>query len=280
MMFNQNLFMNTAQTTPPNFYVIGDVQGCANALERLLGQIPTDADVWFCGDLINRGPDNLDVLRQVRALGARARVVLGNHDIHLLGVAAGVREAGRLDTIADILDSPERDEWLDWLRQFPLAHYEHGILMVHAGVLPQWSLAQVLKYSNEVHQTLSAPDYAEQLTNLFGASTGRWTNTLKGIERTRAIINALTRIRVCDAQGVMDFQFKSELPNVPEGLLPWFRAPARKTADQPIVYGHWSALGLHYEHNTLCLDTGCVWGGELTAYHYPTGEVISVPAKF
>ena len=270
--------MNTSKNTPPNFYVIGDVQGCSDALARLLEQIPADADVWFCGDLVNRGPDNLGVLRQVRDLGARARVVLGNHDIHLLGVAAGVREAGRLDSIADILNCPERDAWLDWLRQWPLAHYEHGVLMVHAGVLPQWSLTQVLNYSKEARQVLSATDYAQQLKTLFGSSPSRWKNTLCGAERIRAIINALTRIRVCDAQGAMDFQFKGELPNVPEGLMPWFRVPARKTLNQPIIYGHWSALGLHYENNTVCLDTGCVWGLELTAYHYPSGETISVPA--
>ena len=278
MKSNQTLSMNTSKNTPPNFYVIGDVQGCSDALARLLEQIPADADVWFCGDLVNRGPDNLGVLRQVRDLGARARVVLGNHDIHLLGVAAGVREAGRLDSIADILNCPERDAWLDWLRQWPLAHYEQGVLMVHAGVLPQWSLTQVLNYSKEARQVLSADDYAEQLKTLFGSSPNRWKNTLHGAERIRAIINAFTRIRVCDAQGAMDFQFKGELPNVPEGLMPWFRVPARKTLNQPIIYGHWSALGLHYENNTVCLDTGCVWGLELTAYHYPSGETISVPA--
>lgn len=273
--------MNLPQTAPhpsADFYVIGDVQGCSDALERLLVQIPTDADVWFCGDLINRGPDNLGVLRQVRDLGARARVVLGNHDIHLLGVAAGVREPGRLDTIADILHSDERMQWLDWLRQFPLAHYEHGVLMVHAGVLPQWSLAQILKYSDEAQRFLTADNYTAHLKTLFGCSPNFWKNSLKGADRVRAIINAFTRIRVCDAQGVMDFQFKGQLPDVPDGLLPWFRVPSRKTIAQPIIYGHWSALGLHYENNTVCLDTGCVWGLELTAYHYPTGETVSVPA--
>ena len=263
----------------PDFYVIGDVQGCAEPLARLLAQIPAHADVWFCGDLINRGPDNLGVLRQVQALGSRARVILGNHDIHLLGVAAGVRAPGRSDTLDDILLSPDCEDWLSWLRQWPLAHFEHGILMVHAGVMPQWSLKQVLQYSDEAHTLLASNGYIEHLKTLFGSSPNYWKNSLRGAERIRAIINAFTRMRVCAPDGAMDFQFKGEIGDVPDGLLPWFRLPQRKTADQAIVFGHWSALGLHCENNTICLDTGCVWGQELTAYHYPSGEVISVPAK-
>ena len=263
----------------PDFYVIGDVQGCAEPLARLLAQIPAHADVWFCGDLINRGPDNLGVLRQVQALGSRARVILGNHDIHLLGVAAGVRAPGRSDTLDDILLSPDCEGWLNWLRQWPLAHFEHGILMVHAGVMPQWSLKQVLQYSDEAHALLASDGYVEHLKTLFGSSPNYWKNSLRGAERTRAIINAFTRMRVCAPDGAMDFQFKGEIGDVPDGLLPWFRLPQRKTADQAIVFGHWSALGLHCENNTICLDTGCVWGQKLTAYHYPSGELISVPAK-
>ena len=263
----------------PDFYVIGDVQGCAEPLARLLAQIPAHADVWFCGDLINRGPDNLGVLRQVQALGSRARVILGNHDIHLLGVAAGVRAPGRSDTLDDILLSPDCEGCLNWLRQWPLAHFEHGILMVHAGVMPQWSLKQVLQYSDEAHALLASDGYVEHLKTLFGSSPNYWKNSLRGAERIRAIINAFTRMRVCAPDGAMDFQFKGEIGDVPDGLLPWFRLPQRKTADQAIVFGHWSALGLHCENNTICLDTGCVWGQKLTAYHYPSGEVISVPAK-
>ena len=269
---------NPSQTYP-DFYVIGDVQGCAEPLARLLAQIPAHADVWFCGDLINRGPDNLGVLRQVQALGSRARVILGNHDIHLLGVAAGVRAPGRSDTLDDILLSPDCEDWLSWLRQWPLAHFEHGILMVHAGVMPQWSLKQVLQYSDEAHTLLASNGYIEHLKTLFGSSPNYWKNSLRGAERIRAIINAFTRMRVCAPDGAMDFQFKGEIGDVPDGLLPWFRLPQRKTADQAIVFGHWSALGLHCENNTICLDTGCVWGQKLTAYHYPSGEVISVPAK-
>lgn len=266
-------------STTPNLYIIGDVQGCADALLRLLLLIPQDADIWFCGDLINRGPDNLGVLEQVRDLGERARVVLGNHDIHFLGVAAGVREAGRSDTLDDILNSAQRQEWLNWLRQFPLAHYEHGLLMVHAGVLPQWSLEDVTKYSDLVQAVLSADDYTVQLKEIFGSAPDHWRSSYKGMTRIRAIVNAFTRIRVCDASGRMNFQFKGELPDVPAPLMPWFRAPNRLTESTPIAFGHWSALGLHHENNTICLDTGCVWGQELTAYHYPSGQVISVPAS-
>ena len=215
----------------------------------------------------------------MQALGSRARVILGNHDIHLLGVAAGVRAPGRSDTLDDILLSPDCEGWLNWLRQWPLAHFEHGILMVHAGVMPQWSLKQVLQYSDEAHALLASDGYVEHLKTLFGSSPNYWKNSLRGAERTRAIINAFTRMRVCAPDGAMDFQFKGEIGDVPDGLLPWFRLPQRKTADQAIVFGHWSALGLHCENNTICLDTGCVWGQKLTAYHYPSGEVISVPAK-
>ena len=151
--------------------------------------------------------------------------------------------------------------------------------MVNAGVMPQWSLKQVLQYSDEAHALLASDGYVEHLKTLFGSSPNYWKNSLRGAERTRAIINAFTRMRVCAPDGAMDFQFKGEIGDVPDGLLPWFRLPQRKTADQAIIFGHWSALGLHYENNTICLDTGCVWGQELTAYHYPSGEVISVPAK-
>ena len=179
----------------PDFYVIGDVQGCAEPLARLLAQIPAHADVWFCGDLINRGPDNLGVLRQVHALGSRARVTLGNHDIHLLGVAAGVRTQGRSDTLDDILLSPDCDDWLNWLRQWPLAHHEHDILMVHAGVMPQWTLEQTLRYSDEAHTMLASNNYIEHLKTLFGSSPNYWKNSLRGADRVRAIINAFTRMR-------------------------------------------------------------------------------------
>ncbi|TDR30407.1 symmetrical bis(5'-nucleosyl)-tetraphosphatase [Hydromonas duriensis] len=266
--------MTTAQTRK-NFYVIGDVQGCANALRRMIKKIPESADIWFCGDLINRGSDSLGVLRQIRALGARARVVLGNHDIHLLAVAAGARTLNKSDTLDALLAAPDLEEWLNWLRFMPLVHYEYGVLMVHAGVLPSWTLAQTLSYAHELEAVLRSDDYKQRLKSIFGNEPNRWSDKLKGDERLRVITNALTRLRVCDAKGGIEFKFKGEIHNIPANLRPWFAMPQRKTADTPIFFGHWSALGLHRSHNTICLDTGCVWGRHLTAYHYPSGEILA-----
>ena len=260
---------------PPNFYVIGDVQGCAKALKRLLAQIPTSADVWFCGDLVNRGAGSMDVLQHIKSLGARARVVLGNHDIHLLAVAAGARTLGKSDTLDEILAAPDVQQWLDWLRFQPVAHFEHGVLMVHAGVLPSWTLRDTLGYAHELQTVLRSDDYAQRLQTLFGKEPNAWTDDLVGDERLRVITNAFTRLRLCDANGAMEMKFKGELKDMPPHLTPWFAAPRRQTMDTPIFFGHWSALGFNQSHNTTCLDTGCVWGRELTAYHYPTGELLT-----
>jgi bis(5'-nucleosyl)-tetraphosphatase (symmetrical) len=259
----------------PNIYIIGDVQGCANALRQLLAQIPADADVWFCGDLVNRGSDSLNVLQQIHALGNRARVVLGNHDIHLLAVAANARSSGKSDTIDDILNAPDARFWLDWLRAQPVAHFEHGILMVHAGVLPQWTLTQTLQNARELEQLLQSADYELRLQTLFGNEPNHWHDDLQGMERVRVITNTFTRMRTLDANGGMDFKFKSELADLPAHLTPWFDAPNRQTHATPIFFGHWSALGLHSFNNTTCLDTGCIWGRDLTAYHATSGQVLT-----
>lgn len=274
-------------------YIIGDIQGCANALERLLERIPANADVWFCGDLINRGPDNVGVLRIIRALGSRARVVLGNHDIHFLGLAAGVRKLGRSDTLHDLLNHPECTHWVDWLSQWPLAHYEHGILMVHAGVLPQWTVDDTLHYAKEISNLLSTqtnpPSPADErsqsgkraksLQALFGNCNEVWHPKLEREERQRMIVNALTRMRVCDADGRMEPAFKGSLKDIPAHLTPWFALTQRATRPTPIVFGHWSALGLYAAHNTTCLDTGCIWGQQLTAYAPHSGHIISISAQ-
>lgn len=258
-----------------DFYVVGDVQGCARALERLVQQIPATSGIWLCGDLVNRVADSLGVLRQVKALGARARVVLGNHDIHLLAVAAGARKLGKSDTLDGILNAPDLEDWLDWLRFQPVAHYEHGVLMVHAGVLPSWSLAETLACARELEAILRSDNYKERLQTIFGNEPNRWSSDLQGDERLRVITNAFTRLRTCEATGAMDFKFKGELQDVPAHLMPWFAMPERQTRGTPIFFGHWSALGLHQSHNTTCLDTGCVWGRDLTACHYPTGEILT-----
>ncbi|GHA73801.1 bis(5'-nucleosyl)-tetraphosphatase, symmetrical [Formosimonas limnophila] len=260
--------------TQPNFYLIGDVQGCSNALRDLLNQIPHDADIWFCGDLVNRGPDSLSVLQQIKALGKRARVVLGNHDIHLLAVAAGARKKGKSDTLDEILYLPNRDEWLDWLRHQPLAHFEHGVLMVHAGVWPSWTLADVLARAGELEALLRSDDYTQSLQTLFGNEPNAWHDDLVGVARLRVITNVFTRMRTLQGD-VLDYGFKAELKDLPHHLTPWFAMPRRQTIKTPIFFGHWSALGFHQENNTTCLDTGCVWGRELTAYHYPSGELLT-----
>lgn len=260
--------------TQPNFYLIGDVQGCSNALRDLLSQIPHDADVWFCGDLVNRGPNSLAVLKQIKALGKRARVVLGNHDIHLLAVAAGARKKGKSDTLDEILSLPNRDEWLNWLRHQPLAHFEHGVLMVHAGVWPSWTLADVLARAGELEVLLRSDDYTQSLQTLFGNEPNTWHDDLVGVARLRVITNVFTRMRTLQGD-VLDYGFKAELKDLPHYLTPWFAMPHRQTVQIPIFFGHWSALGFHQANNTTCLDTGCVWGRELTAYHYPSGRLLT-----
>ena len=246
---------------------IGDLQGCADSLDRLLGiaRPPADEALWFAGDLVNRGPSSLDALRRVRAFGARATVVLGNHDLHLLAAAHGVREPGRGDTLDDILQAPDRDELLDWLRSRPLAHLEAGHLLVHAGVYPQWTAEQTVALAGEVSAVLRGPHWVDFLRTMYGNRPDRWDDALSGDDRLRAIVNALTRMRFVDAQGRMDFAVKEGAHAAPPGLVPWFDAAGRRSADVVMVCGHWSTLGLLLRPDLLALDTGCVWGGSLTA---------------
>lgn len=259
----------------PSFYVIGDIQGCAGALRDLLRQIPPDSPVWFCGDLVNRGPDSLGVLQVIHAMGDRARVVLGNHDIHLLAVAAGARKLGKSDTIQDILDLPNRQFWLDWLRHQPMVVYEHGVLMSHAGIHPSWSLTETLSYASELERLLASDQYEQHLQTLFGNEPNQWSNQLTGNERLRVITNVLTRMRALNSDWSLNYTFKAQMKDMPTELSPWFSIPKRTIKDTPIFFGHWSALGLMQYENATCLDTGCVWGNELTAYHYPSGKVLT-----
>jgi bis(5'-nucleosyl)-tetraphosphatase (symmetrical) len=247
---------------------IGDLQGCAPALQRLLAKIERDvpdAQYWFCGDLVNRGPDSLSALRTVRGLGSRAITVLGNHDLHLLAVSCGVRKARPGDTLDDILSAPDRDALLDWLRTRALAHADAGWLLVHAGVLPQWTPAQVLKLAAEASGALVAPDWKLNIGNLFGKDATRWSDKLKTRDRLKLIVNGLTRTRFCAADGTLDLECTNAPPDGPAGFMPWFEVPGRKTAGSPIVFGHWSALGLMQRPDAVALDTGCVWGGPLSA---------------
>lgn len=252
-----------------SIWAIGDLQGCCQALDRLLEHpdiaSDTNARFWFAGDLVNRGPTSLATLRRVIALGDRAVTVLGNHDLHLLGVAAGVRKAGKSDTIADILAASDADALLDWVRAQPLAHYEAGHLLVHAGVLPGWSAADTLARAAEVQTVLRGPNWRDFLTEMYGNSPHSWNDSLTGPDRLRVIVNMLTRMRFCSPQGRMDFDAKEGAAGSPQGYLPWFDAPRRGAPDDTIVFGHWSALGLVERPRLLGLDTGCVWGGQLTA---------------
>jgi bis(5'-nucleosyl)-tetraphosphatase (symmetrical) len=244
---------------------IGDVQGFASCLRELLARLPDDEPLWFAGDLVNRGPASLETLRLVRSLGSRATCVLGNHDLHLLAVHAGIRPAHPTDTLDDILAAPDREELIDWVRTRPLAVAWHGHLMVHAGVFPQWSPEDVLARAREVERVLAGDDWIEFLREMYGNAPARWDDSLAGADRLRAIINALTRMRMLAPDGSQDFRHKGPPEAAPAGYRPWFDWPGRRTEGTVMVFGHWSALGLIDSPRLLALDTGCVWGRELTA---------------
>lgn len=249
-------------------YTIGDIQGCDSRLTKLLERIHSVSahpKFIFVGDLVNRGPQSLGTLRQIRALGETASVVLGNHDLHLLTAAHGIRKPHASDTLDDILDAPDRDELLDWLRRQPLAHFENGHLLVHAGVLPQWTAAQTIALAQEVEAVLRGPDWIDFLHEMYGNTPARWDPALTGADRLRCIVNGLTRIRFCSEDGTMNFSNTDDIAAAKPGYIPWFDVPGRKTEDVTVVFGHWSTLGLIMRPNLIGLDTGCVWGGKLTA---------------
>lgn len=232
-------------------------------------------DLIFLGDLVNRGPHSLGTLRRIRAMGSAARVVLGNHDLHLLAVAQGIRKPHRSDTLDDILSAPDRDELLDWLRRQPLACFENGHLFVHAGVLPQWTAQQTITLSQEVEAVLRGPDWVDFLKQMYGNTPAKWDDALEGTDRLRCIVNALTRIRFCTADGTMELASKGTESEMP-GYMRWFDVPDRKTQDVSVVFGHWSTLGLIVRPDLVSLDTGCLWGGKLSAICVEDREVIQV----
>jgi bis(5'-nucleosyl)-tetraphosphatase (symmetrical) len=249
-------------------YAIGDVQGCGDALRALLGEIGFSSardTLWFVGDLVNRGTQSAEVLRFVRGLGERAVVVHGNHDLHALAVAAGKAKPRSDDTLEDLLAAPDRDALLDWLRHRPLLHVDREYAMVHAGLLPSWTLGQAAELAAEVEAALRAPDHRGLYPSLYGGKPAAWSDALRGPERLRVIVNAMTRMRFCTPDGAMEFSVKGGAEKALPGYLPWFEVPGRKTRGVPIVCGHWSALGLRVTPDLLALDTGCVWGGRLTA---------------
>lgn len=274
-------------------YVVGDLQGCARSFDELLDRVGFDARtdrVWLVGDLVNRGPDSLAVLRRVVALGDAARVVLGNHDLHLLAVAAGVRKPGRQDTLDGVMTAPDAGELLDWLRHQPLAHRETvtdvDVLMVHAGVVPGWSADETLARAREVERALRADDWVDLLARVFGNQPHRWKPELEGIDRLRVIVNVLTRLRFCSADDRLDFESKDApvdgsgaFPPPPAGYLAWFDHVERRTRGTLVVFGHWSTLGLMLREDVIGLDTGCVWGGKLTAVRLEDRTLFQVPCR-
>ena len=258
-------------------YLIGDVQGCADAFSALLDALhfePARDRLIVLGDLVNRGAQSLASMERLMDLGDSAQCLLGNHDLHLLAVAHGVRKAHRSDTLDDILQSPRRDALIDWVRHRPLALMEQGWLLVHAGVLPQWTADRTLQLAAEVERRLRAPDYVDFLRVMFGNQPDEWSESLAGFDRLRIVVNTLTRARFLQATGPhtgrLDFHNKQASANgAGAELQPWFALPHRQTAQTPIAFGHWSTLGLHWAHNALCLDSGCLWGGTLTAVKLP-----------
>ena len=260
-------------------YAIGDLQGCFDSLQELLGEIgfrETDDRLWFVGDLVNRGPQSLEILRFVKSLGDRAISVLGNHDLHLLMIADGRIKAHRKDTLGAILDAPDREELLTWLRELPLMHADGEYAMVHAGLLPSWNVAKALDLARETETILRGSDWRGLMAQMYGNQPDRWDDTLSGYERARVIINAMTRLRVCTADGRMEFSHKGRIEDIPPGYMPWFTVPGRNSANTTIICGHWSAIGLLIEKNLMALDSGCLWGRRLSAVRLEDRRIFQV----
>lgn len=252
-------------------YAIGDVQGCLESLQCLLKKIafdPARDRLWLVGDLINRGPDSLATLRFLYRMRAALVVVLGNHDLHFLAVAHGLRKKGKQDTLDSLLQAPDCAELVTWLRQQKLLHHDAalGFTMVHAGIPPQWDLRQAQAYAREVEAVLQGPDSSAYLANMYGNQPNHWDDSVSGWARLRLITNYFTRMRFCNAAGDLELETKEAAAAAPEGYAPWFSFAQRKTCDDNIVFGHWAALeGRVHTPNVYALDTGCVWGGALTA---------------
>ena len=260
-------------------YAIGDVQGCYDELRLLLDEIafdPATDRLYFVGDIVNRGPLSLETVRFVKSLGEAAITVLGNHDLHLLAVAQGASKTKRRDTFGDILGASDREELLDWLLHRPLLHSEEGFYLIHAGLPPQWDMEMAARCAREVEAVLRGDGAAEFFPHMYGDSPILWTEELAGWERIRFITNCFTRLRYCDMKGKLDMKEKVAPGSQAANLLPWFRVPGRGSVGAKIVFGHWSTLGFHVENDCICLDTGCLWGGELTALRLEDGRRFSV----
>ncbi len=262
-------------------YAIGDIQGCLQPLNRLLEIIqfdPSEDYLWIAGDLVNRGPNSLGVLRTLYQLKERCTIVLGNHDLHLLAFLEGKRSPSKSDTLTDIVDAPDKSQLINWLKQQPLFHHDAnlGYSLVHAGLHPQWSIQKALRLSQEVQTALQGPDYTTFLETMYGNQPDQWQDDLSGMTRLRVITNYFTRLRFCHADGRMDFDCKSD--QAPQGLIPWFDLPKRKTQNDTIIFGHWATLQGQTNHpHAIALDTGCVWGYHLTAMRLEDQALFQTP---
>jgi bis(5'-nucleosyl)-tetraphosphatase (symmetrical) len=261
-------------------YAIGDIQGCYYSFQQLLQKIgfqPQMDNLWLVGDVINRGSGSLEMLRWIYRHRHRVVMVLGNHDLHALAVAEGYVPTHASDTLQALLDAPDAGELFGWLRQQPLVYRTDTYLMVHAGLLPQWSADDAVRLATEVQQALRGNGYHDFLSQMYGNQPVRWDESLAGVDRLRLITNAMTRLRTCTPQGEMNFKFSGELMDVPAGYIPWFDVPGRRSADTAIICGHWSALGLVQRSDLYALDTGCLWGGRLTAMRLEDKVIFQVP---
>jgi bis(5'-nucleosyl)-tetraphosphatase (symmetrical) len=251
-----------------SIYAIGDIQGCFDELLRLLEAISFDSQsdqLWFTGDLVNRGPKSLETLRFVKSLGQSAITVLGNHDLHLLAASCTSKTFHKKNSLDQVLEAPDRDELLDWLRHRPLFHYSNNFCLIHAGLPPQWDFQQTQQMAKLAEQALRAPDYQLFVSQMYGNQPDIWSPDLQDVDRLRFIINCFTRMRYCDSQGRLDFDHNGPPGTQPKNLMPWFEVPNRKNSELRIVCGHWSSLGYYEGQNCYAIDTGCLWGGQLTA---------------
>lgn len=260
-------------------YAIGDIQGCLQPLHEILDLVGFNSQrdrLWLVGDLVNRGPQSLQTLRFVKDLGNAAITVLGNHDLHLLTVAAGFGRAHKSDTLADVLCAPDREDLLAWLRARKMLHVDDEYTMVHAGLLPQWRIERAAELAAEVEQLLQGTQHLELAKHMYGNQPDRWDERLEGWDRLRVIMNAMTRLRICTSDGRMDFRHKGELSDLPEGYMPWFDVPGRKSANVTVVCGHWSALGVRISPSLLAIDGGCLWGRQLCAVRLEDRRVFKI----
>jgi bis(5'-nucleosyl)-tetraphosphatase (symmetrical) len=263
-------------------YAVGDIQGCFTEFQSLLGLcgFQRQKDIlWLVGDLVNRGPRSLEVLRFAKDLGNRCVTVLGNHDLHLMAVAEGLVKPRPDDTLQSVLTAPDKPELLAWLRSRPLLHREKEYLLVHAGLLPQWDINTAVHLASEVEARLRSPSFRQFLSRLYGSKPDLWSDELEGEDRLRVIVNAMTRMRFCSADGVMEFKSKGETKDAPSGFMPWFEVPGRLSSGVSVVCGHWSALGVRLSDNLIAIDSGCVWGGKLSAIRLEDRRLFQVPCS-